>query len=162
MSASKTVYVFSDSHGKTDDMTRLAKAGRPDMIIHAGDYASDARKVQQDTGILCHAVKGNCDYFDNEETIREVFLMGQKLIVTHGDKYAVKYSYDRLWYLAREQDAKAVIFGHTHEAFCEYVDGIWLVNPGSISLPRGSMPSYAELVVGNFGVVPKIKYYSGG
>lgn len=157
MSASKTVYVFSDSHGKSGDMIKLVSDGRPDAVIHAGDYASDARAVEQKTGIMCYAVKGNCDYFDSEQELREISIMGQKILITHGDRYAAKYSYDRLFYLGQEHEVKVVIFGHTHEAYCEYMDGIWLVNPGSISLPRGGIPSYAELIVGEFGVVPKIK-----
>ena len=32
-----------------------------------------------------------------------------------------------------------VLFGHTHEAFYEYRDGIHFLNPGSLGSPRGPL-----------------------
>ena len=33
---------------------------------------------------------------------------------------------------AKAREAKLVFFGHTHQPYVEYVEGIWFVNPGSI------------------------------
>lgn len=152
----KIVLVFSDSHGRVDEMVRIAKKEKPDMIFHLGDYAADARKIEKQTGIITHAVKGNCDCFDTEDDIKEIFVSGHKIVLTHGDKYGVRYSYDRLSYLGEEREATAVLFGHTHIKFLEYTGSLWLINPGSISSPRDGMPSYAKLMIGSYGVVPKL------
>ena len=33
-----------------------------------------------------------------------------------------------------------VVFGHTHRPFCETVNGILFLNPGSVTRPRGQHP----------------------
>ena len=33
-----------------------------------------------------------------------------------------------------------VVFGHTHKPFCETVNGILFLNPGSVTRPRGQHP----------------------
>ena len=32
---------------------------------------------------------------------------------------------------AKEKSARVALFGHTHAAYCEEYDGIWLLNPGA-------------------------------
>ena len=67
-----------------------------------------------------------------------------RLLLIHGHMDNVKMSPLNLLYRAQELDCKAVLFGHTHQAAYEEVDGIYLVNPGSLSRPRdGSSGSYA-------------------
>ena len=47
---------------------------------------------------------------------------------------------------ARELEAQVVLFGHTHEAFYEYRDGIHFLNPGSLGSPRGPLyPTYGVI-----------------
>ena len=40
-------------------------------------------------------------------------------------------------------------FGHTHRMMLERENGLWVCNPGSISLPRGGPASYARLTIEN-------------
>lgn len=42
----------------------------------------------------------------------------------------------KLLELGRTADASLVVFGHSHRRFLEEEQGITLVNPGSIALPR--------------------------
>ena len=52
-----------------------------------------------------------------------------------------------LVYLAQEYECRAVCFGHTHVPVNEIENGIRLLNPGSLSNPRGgSQPSCALMV----------------
>ena len=52
-----------------------------------------------------------------------------------------------LCYLAEEYDCRCVCFGHTHVPVNETVAGIHLLNPGSLTNPRGgSKPSCALIV----------------
>ena len=47
--------------------------------------------------------------------------------------------------------ARVLLYGHTHEAACEFQHGMWVVNPGSIgSLAR---PTYAVAVLEAGGAV---------
>ena len=41
---------------------------------------------------------------------------GIKIFFTHGHKWGVKYSTDRLFYKAKEIGAQIALFGHTHTA----------------------------------------------
>ncbi len=156
MNRSKKLLVFSDSHGSTADMVRIVRSEKPDLVLHLGDHASDGLEVEKETGIKVKCVKGNCDLYGNEPEVDEVIMCGHRLVFTHGHGYAVKYSTDRICYLADEREATAVFFGHTHMPFREYIGGRWVINPGSIALPRSGVKSYAMCLIGEYGVVPKI------
>lgn len=130
--------------------------GEVDYIFHLGDYAGDAEFLRLNSRAQVLAVRGNCDFISKEPYFDEVVLGGHRIILTHGHKLNAKYSVDRLFYYAQEHDAKAILFGHTHVAMTEFVDGIWLINPGSISEPREGFRSAAQLLIGKWGVVPKI------
>ena len=153
----KNVLFFSDTHGDISKAKEVIKySSNIDMIIHLGDYVSDAVKIADETKLPTQCVKGNCDFDSAEAELKELFICGNKILITHGHNYGVKYSVDRLVYLAQEREAKAVFFGHTHISFCEYTEGVWVVNPGSISQPRSGCESYANVTFGKYGVIPKI------
>lgn len=159
MLKSARALALSDSHG---DFSALGKAldrfGDVEYIFHLGDYASDAGYIAEHSRAKVLSVRGNCDFVSDAPYYTEAVIRGQKIILTHGHKLGAKYSVDRLFYYAREHEAKAILFGHTHAPYCEYTEGIWLVNPGSVSEPRGGPPSAATLLIGAFGVVPKIVF----
>lgn len=55
---------------------------------------------------------------------------------------------------AIRKEAKVVLFGHTHEAYYEYRDGIHILNPGSLGHPRGSLyPTYAVIDIQGKNIV---------
>ncbi len=150
--------MFADSHGVTSGMQRALElfGEGVEYIFHLGDYCRDAAFLRQHSAAHVTAVRGNCDYIADDPYFDEVTLCGQKIILTHGHKLNAKYSTDRLLYYAQEHEAKAILFGHTHIAAAEYADGVWLVNPGSITEPRAGFRSVATLMIGPWGVVPKI------
>lgn len=156
----KTIHAlaFADSHGVTSGMKKALElfGGGVEYIFHLGDYSSDAEFLRQNSGAQVKAVRGNCDFISDDPYFDEIILSGQKIILTHGHKLNAKYSTDRLLYYAQEHEAKAILFGHTHVAMAEYADGVWLVNPGSITEPRAGFRSVAALMIGPWGVVPKI------
>ena len=49
-----------------------------------------------------------------------------------------------MFYLGKENNADIVMFGHIHVPVVEKSDGVTIVNPGSISLPRNAdgRPTY--------------------
>jgi putative phosphoesterase len=150
---------LSDSHGKLSAIQRaLDRFGDTEYIFHLGDYDSDAKYIAEHSRAKVMRVRGNCDLMSGEPYFREIFICGQKIILTHGHQLKVKYSVNRLLYYAQENEAKAILFGHTHMPYCEFEDGIWMVNPGSVAEPRAGLPSAARLLIGDFGVVPKIVF----
>ena len=125
------IAVFSDSHGDLTLMREVTGAQAPDAVFHLGDYAPDARQLHEAfPDIPLYAVAGNNDYGDPAPLTLTLELEGVKLVLTHGHRLGVHAGPDRLAQYAAAQGAQAALFGHTHAAFCEQRDGIWLLNPG--------------------------------
>ncbi len=149
---------LSDTHGSRSVIDQILRQfPQMDYIFHLGDNVSDARYIDQNTRAKVVSVKGNCDTGDKTAEIEEIVIRGQKLILTHGHLLKVKYSYDRAFYYAQEHGAKAILFGHTHKPYCEYEQGIWLLNPGSAGCAYDGLVSVATLMIGEKGVIPKLR-----
>jgi predicted phosphodiesterase len=64
---------------------------------------------------------------------------GVKLFMTHGHIHKVKAGLGALIADASRTGSQAVLFGHTHSAYCVCEeDGLWVVNPGSCGYYGGS------------------------
>ena len=76
-----------------------------------------------------------------------------RVMVTHGHHYSVYYDLSALAQVAKDKGADVVMFGHTHVPAIERIDGITLVNPGSLTLPRqyGRVPTYAFMEIDEDG-----------
>ena len=138
------LYVISDTHGRTDKALDIYKRlSAVDLIIHLGDMERDARKISESTGKTVISVRGNnesshqtADFYILETEYGNLFL-------THGHLQGVKRDLRRLLYRAQELGCKAALFGHTHTPIFTEVDGIYLLNPGSLTRPAGTSASYA-------------------
>ena len=137
------IAVISDSHGGKLHLERFVELCRKekfDQVFHLGDVVDDAlwlRKQLDSANIPVALVAGNCDFYSRENRELLLTLGGKRFLLVHGDKYGVKYGYDRLSYYAEEKNADCTLFGHTHTAFAGYVGNALLVNPGA--LKNGSM-----------------------
>ncbi|MFX4262079.1 metallophosphoesterase family protein [Pelotomaculum propionicicum] len=154
------VIVFSDSHGQIDYARKVLKgAGQVDLILHAGDFYRDALALADEFSLPVKAVQGNCDGEAGGPEEELFDLAGHRVLMTHGHLNGI----DRMGNLlkkAREYEAEAVIFGHTHMPQSVKMDGILFFNPGSISRPRDQdRPSYGILEIGEGGIVPSIVHY---
>ena len=134
------ILVLSDSHGDFHDMEQAVRSEQPDYVLHLGDYSRDVDRLRETFPMLAVAgVRGNCDYADlitPEEKLIEY--VGVRVFLCHGHRYGVKSGLLRLYMAAQEKEADVALFGHTHCAFCEYKNGIWLLNPGSCGYDRSS------------------------
>lgn len=144
------IIVFSDSHGRSDNISAVFEncPRMPDAVIFLGDGLRDlAWSVPQ--GIPIYSVKGNCDFYGDEETELIIKLGGKTIFATHGHKYGVKLGYGSIYRRAAEAGADILLFGHTHEAFLETVTqedknkedfrlekDLFVMNPGSIGYDR--------------------------
>ncbi|KXL54537.1 hypothetical protein CLNEO_06440 [Anaerotignum neopropionicum] len=147
------ILVFSDSHGRIENAK--AVLGRlehkTDMVFHLGDNDEDAVALQSMFPKLpFHYVKGNNDFRWDTPSHKLVTAQGKRFLLTHGHKQRVHYNLNTIAYWGEEQGADAVVFGHTHVALNDSSGRIYLVNPGSITLPRDShIPTFAIITIEN-------------
>lgn len=154
------ILVLSDTHGKIQKVCRVfEKLNNIDMIIHCGDYYKDGETLEDLLGVPVVAVKGNCDGALKKD-INIVESPAGNILVTHGHSEGVNYDYTKLLYEAEENNCIAVCFGHTHIPVYEDFNGIYLVNPGSLTSPRdGTNGSYAIIQSTDEDFCGAIVYY---
>lgn len=139
--------ILSDTHGNYPLAVRtLDKAGHVDQIIHLGDEIDDAWLIETITGRPVLKVPGNCDLGAGEAREVSISIGGRTVFATHGDRHNVKSGLAGLLKNAQEKKAEIVLYGHTHVAAVDTIDGILFVNPGSLR-HNCRNPSYAVLTI---------------
>lgn len=123
------IALISDSHGNKKGVDELISRGGFDYLFFLGDGLGDLGACLYLDNVI--AVSGNCDFFSSEPNEKIFELKDFKFLITHGNKYGVKYSLESLIARAKEVGACIVCFGHTHKVFMEEVDGILFLNPGT-------------------------------
>lgn len=136
------ILVLSDSHSALRSMRQFIDSVRPDAVVHLGDHFDDgAAMAEEHPHLRFYQVPGNCDKYRTPvwapETLVEK-VCGVMLFMTHGHIHRVKSGLGALIADARKTTAQAVLFGHTHECYCQLEDGLWVVNPGSCGYGGGS------------------------
>lgn len=151
--------VLSDTHGRQLSLRRALNCMKDiQLIFHLGDYTRDAKYIQDTEDIPVIYVRGNCDYRSEAKSHTVCDIGKNKIFLTHGHLYNVKFGYEDLAINAKKAQANIVLFGHTHvpEIFEKY--GMLFVNPGSVGEPRaGAKSTYAILKVEGDRIVPHIK-----
>jgi putative phosphoesterase len=125
--------VISDTHGWLDPKIPRLFAG-VEHILHAGDIGSDGIVVGLEAVAPVTAVLGNTDSSPAFRLTEVATLAGRKFLVHHIVNPHALTEELRLR-IARERPA-AVVFGHTHKAFCETLDGVLYLNPGYAGKPK--------------------------
>ncbi len=143
--------ILSDSHN-TPEAVRRIFAAEKDMTaaVYLGDGLRDIDKVAPEFAYLrIYAVAGNCD-FDAMEPQDGLAAFDKVLIYyTHGHMYGVKYDLDTLAEAAKARGADIALYGHTHAAHDETIDGVRLFNPGSCGRTYGGVQTYGVLTLEN-------------
>lgn len=125
--------VVSDTHSLELPAQMLKDFKNVDMIIHAGDFSEIGdvnvfRKMK-----TFHAVHGNQDDGEvrGQFPRKQIIQCGDVAIgLFHGEgprKQVLNVVKDEF----KKDNVNMVIFGHTHEAFHEVIDGVLYFNPGS-------------------------------
>lgn len=163
------IIVLSDTHGAVDHLFQVTAMHQDaDLMIHLGDGEKDLYCLFSSRPELekkMYSLKGNCDFGILSHTMRTLELdlpYGHKIFAAHGDGwYRVKYSSARIIHKARECQADILLYGHTHVSECRYEDGLYIINPGSLGIPRDyGKYSYALLDISEQGVLANIAYLS--
>ncbi len=150
------ILVISDSHGNYPSILQAEElAGEIDAIIHLGDGANDAMLIAQTLDIEVKIVAGNCDL--GASAPRELLweCEGLRLFLTHGDRYGVKYSLERLKQRGMEVEADVVLYGHTHTATIIKIPEMLFVNPGTL-IKSGHHKTFAVLEINSSGATATI------
>lgn len=156
------ILVLSDSHGSVNFMCSAIDAEKPHCVIHLGDYTGDAGYLNEKYPFLpVVSVKGNCDYADFMTPDQcECTYDGIKIFCVHGHKYNVKNGLLRLSLAAKEKSVHVALFGHTHCAFCEKKDDMWMMNPGTCK--EGSRQTYGIIEISGGSAICRIKTETEG
>lgn len=143
------VVVLGDSHGDTASIDMIGDTLREaELVIHTGDNYEDLTYIQNHYNPNAIGVRGNCD--TQEDTVEETLevIGGKRVFIAHGHRYGVKYGLSGIFYKGKELEADIVIFGHSHMPVNLLEEDMILLNPGSISLPRGnSIKSFASMEI---------------
>lgn len=138
--------IVSDNHTESGILFEVVNHyDQVDVALHLGD----SEFQYDDTELsLYHRVKGNCDFypeFPNENVISDE---GLRAFYTHGHLYRVNTTRQLLAEKVKEENCQLAFYGHTHIARYEEIEGVHVINPGSISQSRSMMEeTYAELLV---------------
>ena len=159
--------IASDIHGSSYYCTKLLEAferEKADKLLLLGDvlyhgprndlpkeYAPKAvisMLNQIKDRIMC--VRGNCDT-EVDQMVLEfpvladygIITVGSRMIyATHGHKYSPEN-------LPPLQNGDILLFGHIHVPKCYTENGITVLNPGSVSIPKESSPHSYMVLEGN-------------
>lgn len=167
----KLVFI-SDIHGSLTYLERAlerVEAEKPDQIVLLGDLLYHGPRNPLPEGyapaevlkrlnaykerLVC--VRGNCDsevdqmvlQFPIRADYAMLYVDGLKIFATHGHIYSAQE-------LPPLSEGNILIHGHTHIPVAERLDkGVYLLNPGSIALPKENHPhTYGVLEDGAFAV----------
>lgn len=136
--------VVSDNHGDESSLEELIYLYEDeiDLWLHCGDSEfSNTHNIWE----TYKTVNGNMDRRNEFPEHLVESMNDETFIVVHGHKHRVKFSFEPMAELAKENNAKIVFYGHTHIPKVDKEAGIYFINPGSIRKPRGpiNVGSYA-------------------
>lgn len=154
----KKILVVSDTHGHDINLKRvISECGPFEMLLHLGDTEGSDDYIRSYAGKDCavHIVRGNNDYFANVPSEEEIMIGSTRALLTHGHRYNVSLSLEKLAHEAKVRDCTLAIYGHTHIPYLGEYKGITLLNPGSISYPRQATryPTFAIIEVDEKGIL---------
>lgn len=143
------IYVISDTHGRIDKAMEIYQTLEDiDLIVHLGDHWNDAKRMKEQLNVPLISVKGNMDGSFSRDGHHVLETDFGKIFLAHGHMESVKQGYENIMYKAESYQCRAVFFGHTHIPLFLEAEGLYLLNPGSLSLPVGGRKgSYAVATV---------------
>ncbi len=141
--------VISDTHVKvfSEIPSPILKAlAMVDLIVHAGDFTGmnvlDGLRTLGDI----KAVYGNMDSDDLKKILpqKEVFVVGDnKIGLVHGsgEPWGIAERVSKLF----SSDVNIIIYGHSHQSYCQYVGNSLLFNPGQANNSFGLLTINDEI-----------------
>lgn len=131
------ILIAGDNHFNYDIITELNYKYRHfDLKLHTGDSQFDFNEIS----LLDSWIKvcGNNDYLMTK-TLPKFEIIETKygnIFLTHGHNYNIDFDLSYLNQVAKENNCKFAVYGHSHVLNILKKDSIIFLNPGSISFPR--------------------------
>ena len=144
------ILIVSATHGRHSAFDKaLKEAGKIDALVHLGDTEGGEDYIEAVCGCPAYVLAGNNDFFSDNLREMEVVFGTKKAFMTHGHYYYVSLGPERIIEEGKMRNADIVMFGHTHKPFLEMIDGMIVLNPGSLSYPRqeGRKGSYIMMEI---------------
>lgn len=141
----------SDTHGDVAALSTVLSWAKRKGLIHLvflGDGTADIPAAMDRSGyqMQVHKVRGNGDYGPQTAQTLVFEFDSYRFFLCHGHQFGVQDGYGPLLSAAGSVKADAALFGHTHRPFREEIQGKLVLNPGSLSRPRGKTgPSFASI-----------------
>jgi len=117
-----------------------------DMVVHAGDVTSQVVLDYLSQKPL-KAVAGNMDPFEIQENYP-----AKMEFQVESFRFGLIHGWGAPWDLANRvlrefENVQVIIFGHSHQPYCQYVGDVLLFNPGAINLKKKGSP------IGSVGII---------
>lgn len=183
------VLLVSDTHGDFESVQNMlyAYGKTADALMFAGDgmedflrlilYAAAQSEIRTFIPPVVCLVAGNCDLKkytlsflqeDGQNYDKKTFefpsslfltVCKTKILLTHGHIFGADFGSEMLADFARQNGCKIAVYGHTHVPYREELNDVMLVNPGSLSRPRGnSEKGFARLMLTKNGT-PALDFF---
>lgn len=156
------ILIVSDTHKNSRNFFYVTRKEKGmDCIVHCGDVCGEEELLEETAPCRLEMVAGNMDFNSYLPMQKEIRLGNVKAMIAHGHQYSVNETLAELYHVANQKEAKIFFFGHTHRPCVVERDGVWMVNPGSLALPRqeNGRASYAVMEISNQGEIScEIRY----
>ena len=151
------IIVISDTHGRENRLRNiLADQPEAEALICLGDGVKRVEEVMEEyPHIRLFAVRGNCDASAFHRDFDILELSGKQLLIAHGHTYGEKFGMEKFLSSARNLGVDMALYGHTHVADNTYLDGLYILNPGSVAL-GDPYNSYATIDIVKGQIFPNI------
>ena len=138
------IILVSDSHGRDEALEKiLTQYPDADAYVHCGDIEAAPDMFPQFV-----TVRGNNDLYYEYPEEQVLHIAGPGIYVTHSHRFMYSKRLEQMASKAKSLDCDVVFYGHTHIAADETVDGVRIINPGSLWRSRdGRGPSYALVTI---------------
>lgn len=135
-----------------------------ELILHAGDLVDESVIVELQAMAPVEAVAGNMDPSSLHRSLgrQKLIRIGKVMVgLVHGDgtrKSTAERALEAFrWVKPRPQ---VIVFGHSHQPLCSYLEEILMFNPGSPVDPRRSPhPSCGFLTIEGDNIRSEIVYF---
>ena len=146
------IVLVSDNHGDRKSLQFIRETYADyDYLIHLGDSDLMAEEME---GFLCVCGNHDIQYHDKVPDYRILEIGAHRIYLCHGHKdFLSYYHYKPMVMHAKAHGCDTVFFGHVHTYHDTELDGVRLLNPGSIFHNRdGSSPTYMLVTINEEGL----------
>lgn len=142
--------VIADTHKDYERYNNIVTKNAADLYIHLGDGINEFSDVAKENPNKEFAfVKGENDFCEASLT-RVIQVKNCRIFCAHGDTFDVSDGLKKIIAAAKAENCSIILYGHTHLYKAELIDGIYVMNPGSLGTPRGhNKASYGVLEIGD-------------